>query len=344
MPVPLVVIESPYRETVRPVLRYVRQLRREHPGDVISIIIPEYVVGALVAEPAAQPDRAAAEGAAAVRAVGDGHERAVGARRASRAMTAVEQQPVTYVRAEDLLDEPVPPPRAPRRRPRPAPAADRRWRSRALGLPLLTLLLDSTRDTLSLEGQVLLYLLAGGRGRGGRRHGRRGRLARSPPRCSSTTSSSSRCTRSTSAHGDQALALVVFLVVAAVVSGAVELAGAPRARRRAGRARRPRRCRRWPAPTSTSSETLRGVLERARETFGMESVALKARDHPTGEWVDVERAGWAPPGEEAPLRFDVPIGARPAAGRPRPGAVRRGPARAAAPSPPPRRPPTRAGA
>jgi len=45
VPVQLVVIESPYRETVRPVLRYVRHLRREHPGDVISIVIPEYVVG-----------------------------------------------------------------------------------------------------------------------------------------------------------------------------------------------------------------------------------------------------------------------------------------------------------
>jgi hypothetical protein len=44
IPVPLVVIESPYRETVRPVHRYVRQLRREYPGDVISIVIPEYVV------------------------------------------------------------------------------------------------------------------------------------------------------------------------------------------------------------------------------------------------------------------------------------------------------------
>ena len=44
VPVPLTVIESPYRETVRPVLRYVRQLRRENPGDVISIVIPEYVV------------------------------------------------------------------------------------------------------------------------------------------------------------------------------------------------------------------------------------------------------------------------------------------------------------
>jgi amino acid transporter len=45
VPIPLVIIESPYRETVRPVLRYVRQLRREHPGDVVSVIIPEYVVG-----------------------------------------------------------------------------------------------------------------------------------------------------------------------------------------------------------------------------------------------------------------------------------------------------------
>ncbi|HEY0516555.1 MAG TPA: APC family permease [Solirubrobacteraceae bacterium] len=44
VPVPLVVIESPYRETVRPVRQYVRQLRREYPGDVISVIIPEYVV------------------------------------------------------------------------------------------------------------------------------------------------------------------------------------------------------------------------------------------------------------------------------------------------------------
>jgi hypothetical protein len=44
IPLPLVVLESPYRETVRPIRRYIRQLRREHPGDVISVIIPEYVV------------------------------------------------------------------------------------------------------------------------------------------------------------------------------------------------------------------------------------------------------------------------------------------------------------
>ena len=44
VPMPLVVIDSPYRETVRPVLRYVRQLLRENPGDVVSVVIPEYVV------------------------------------------------------------------------------------------------------------------------------------------------------------------------------------------------------------------------------------------------------------------------------------------------------------
>ena len=44
VPVPLVVVESPFRETVRPLRRYVQRLRREHPGDVISIVIPEYVV------------------------------------------------------------------------------------------------------------------------------------------------------------------------------------------------------------------------------------------------------------------------------------------------------------
>ena len=44
VPVPLVVLESPYRETARPVVRYVRHLRREHPGDVIAVVIPEYIV------------------------------------------------------------------------------------------------------------------------------------------------------------------------------------------------------------------------------------------------------------------------------------------------------------
>jgi amino acid transporter len=44
IPIPLVVLESPYRETVRPIVRYVRRLRREHPGDIVKVTIPEYVV------------------------------------------------------------------------------------------------------------------------------------------------------------------------------------------------------------------------------------------------------------------------------------------------------------
>jgi hypothetical protein len=44
VPVRLVLVESPFRETVRPVVQYVRRLRREQPGDVVSVVIPEYVV------------------------------------------------------------------------------------------------------------------------------------------------------------------------------------------------------------------------------------------------------------------------------------------------------------
>jgi len=43
--VPLKVLDSPYREITRPVIEYVKSLRRESPRDVVSVIIPEYVVG-----------------------------------------------------------------------------------------------------------------------------------------------------------------------------------------------------------------------------------------------------------------------------------------------------------
>jgi amino acid transporter len=43
--VPLVVLDSPYREIVRPVLEYLRGLHRAGPRDVITVFIPEYVVG-----------------------------------------------------------------------------------------------------------------------------------------------------------------------------------------------------------------------------------------------------------------------------------------------------------
>ena len=72
-------------------------------------------------------------------------------------MTATSD--VTYVRADDLLAEPVMASRPPvgglgRRRHLVGAIVS------LLGLALLTLLLENMRETFSLEGQVLLYLLA----------------------------------------------------------------------------------------------------------------------------------------------------------------------------------------
>lgn len=45
LPVPLRVLDSPYREIGRPILKYVRSIRRESPRDLVVVYIPEYVVG-----------------------------------------------------------------------------------------------------------------------------------------------------------------------------------------------------------------------------------------------------------------------------------------------------------
>jgi hypothetical protein len=45
IPVELKVLASPYREITRPVLDYVRNVRRKSPRDVVTVFIPEYVVG-----------------------------------------------------------------------------------------------------------------------------------------------------------------------------------------------------------------------------------------------------------------------------------------------------------
>ena len=45
IPVPLKALHSPYREITRPIIDYVRELRRESPRDVVTVYIPEYVVG-----------------------------------------------------------------------------------------------------------------------------------------------------------------------------------------------------------------------------------------------------------------------------------------------------------
>ncbi len=43
--IPLTVIDSPYREITRPIVDYVRRIRRQSPRDVVTVFIPEYVVG-----------------------------------------------------------------------------------------------------------------------------------------------------------------------------------------------------------------------------------------------------------------------------------------------------------
>lgn len=45
IPVPLTVLDSPYREVTMPIVDYVRSIRRNSPRDVVTVFIPEYVVG-----------------------------------------------------------------------------------------------------------------------------------------------------------------------------------------------------------------------------------------------------------------------------------------------------------
>jgi len=45
LPVPLTIVASPYREITRPVIAYVKRLRRESPRDIVTVYIPEYVLG-----------------------------------------------------------------------------------------------------------------------------------------------------------------------------------------------------------------------------------------------------------------------------------------------------------
>jgi len=39
------VLASPYRETVTPIMEYVKNIRRDSPRDLVVVYIPEYVVG-----------------------------------------------------------------------------------------------------------------------------------------------------------------------------------------------------------------------------------------------------------------------------------------------------------
>jgi amino acid transporter len=45
IPVPLKVLDSPFREVTDPVIDYVKSVRRDSPRDLVTVLIPEYVVG-----------------------------------------------------------------------------------------------------------------------------------------------------------------------------------------------------------------------------------------------------------------------------------------------------------
>ncbi len=44
IPVPLTVLDSPYRDMTRPAVEYVAEIRRRSPRDVVAVYVPEYVV------------------------------------------------------------------------------------------------------------------------------------------------------------------------------------------------------------------------------------------------------------------------------------------------------------
>lgn len=214
---------------------------------------------------------------------------------------------ITYVRSEDLLDDSVP-----SRVARKLGLSRRRQLSglalAVVALPLLTLLLDALRDQLDLDGQVLLYLLVvvvvalvGGA------------VAALISAIAAALLINYFFVEPlhtlTIADPDQAVALVVFVAVAALVSGAVEIAV-----RRAQAAERARAeaetLTALTGPDLDEAESLHDVLRHAMKTFRMESVALKVREPGSSEWIDADRVGWGPPGEEAALRFDIPAGPR----------------------------------
>jgi hypothetical protein len=45
IPVPLTILDSPYRDITGPILDYVARIRLKSPRDVVCVFIPEYVVG-----------------------------------------------------------------------------------------------------------------------------------------------------------------------------------------------------------------------------------------------------------------------------------------------------------
>ena len=79
LPVPLKALHSPYREITRPILRYVKRIRRAQPARPGRRVRAGVRGGPLVGAGAAQPERAAAEVGPALHARRGRRERAVAA-------------------------------------------------------------------------------------------------------------------------------------------------------------------------------------------------------------------------------------------------------------------------
>lgn len=45
MPVPLLVIESPYRQYAAPLAQFINQYREKHGSSVVTVYLPQYIVG-----------------------------------------------------------------------------------------------------------------------------------------------------------------------------------------------------------------------------------------------------------------------------------------------------------
>ena len=213
---------------------------------------------------------------------------------------------ITFVRAEDLLAESIP---TEFNRSQQEISRSRKFLTGFLGLLAvvgLTALLNSSGGDLSNEGKVLLYLpiVAGVAVFGGIFVG----VSLSVISAVTINYYFLEPIHSlTVAREDQAVSLAVFIGISVLISGLVEVA------RRRGRLAREtvlqaETLSELTRPDLEHEESVGEVLERARLTFGMESVVLKERDSESGKWVDVEMAGWSPPSGSAPLRFDVPMG------------------------------------
>ena len=43
VPIPLVIIESPYRQLVGPLLKYIDEIDKQRPNDTLTIVLPEFI-------------------------------------------------------------------------------------------------------------------------------------------------------------------------------------------------------------------------------------------------------------------------------------------------------------